>query len=146
MVTSGKTYVAKPGNADRQWVVVNADGQTLGRLASKVAAVLRGKNKATFTPHIDTGDYVIVVNAEKIRVTGKKMTDKLYQRHTGYPGGFRETDLQTMLQKNPRKVIELAVRGMLPHNRLGRRLIRKLHVYAGDKHPHEAQRPTTLQI
>lgn len=146
MVTSGKTYAAKPGDVDRQWYVVDAAGQTLGRLATKIAAVLRGKHKPTFTPHLDTGDYVIVVNADKIVVTGRKMTDKVYYRHTGYPGGLRETNLQTMLQKKPEKVIELAVWGMLPHNRLGRRLIRKLHVYAGDKHPHEAQRPTTLVI
>jgi large subunit ribosomal protein L13 len=146
MVTSGKTYAAKPGDVDRQWHVVDAAGQTLGRLASKIAAVLRGKHKPTFTPHLDTGDYVIVVNADKIVVTGRKMTDKMYYRHTGYPGGLRETDLRTLLQKKPEKVIELAVWGMLPHNRLGRRLIRKLHVYAGDKHPHEAQRPTTLEV
>lgn len=146
MVTSGKTYAAKPGEVERQWYVVDAAGQTLGRLATKIAAVLRGKHKPTFTPHLDTGDYVIVVNADKIAVTGRKMTDKVYYRHTGYPGGLRETNLQTMLQKKPEKVIELAVWGMLPHNRLGRRLIRKLHVYAGDKHPHEAQRPTTLKV
>jgi large subunit ribosomal protein L13 len=146
MVTSGKTYAAKPGEVERQWYVVDAAGQTLGRLATKIATVLRGKHKPTFTPHLDTGDYVIVVNADKIVVTGRKMTDKIYYRHTGYPGGLRETNLQTMLQKKPEKVIELAVWGMLPHNRLGRRLIRKLHVYTGDKHPHEAQRPTELKL
>ncbi|MCS6862543.1 MAG: 50S ribosomal protein L13 [Abditibacteriales bacterium] len=146
MVTSGKTYAAKPGDVERQWYVVDAAGQTLGRLATKIATVLRGKHKPTFTPHLDTGDYVIVINADKVTVTGKKMTDKIYYRHTGYPGGLRETNLRTLLQKKPEKVIELAVWGMLPHNRLGRRLIRKLHVYAGDKHPHAAQRPKTLEI
>ncbi len=146
MMTSGKTYAAKPGDVERQWYVVDAAGQTLGRLATKIAAVLRGKHKPTFTPHLDTGDYVIVINADKIVVTGRKMTDKVYYRHTGYPGGLRQTNLQTLLQKKPEKVIELAVWGMLPHNRLGRRLIRKLHVYAGNQHPHEAQRPTTLKV
>lgn len=146
MVTSGKTYAAKPGDVDRQWYVVDAAGQTLGRLATKIASVLRGKHKPTFTPHLDTGDYVIVINADKIVVTGKKMTDKVYYHHTGYPGGLRETNLRTLLQKKPEKVVELAVWGMLPHNRLGRRLIRKLHVYAGDKHPHEAQRPMELKV
>ena len=140
-----KTYAAKAGDIQREWRVVDADGATLGRVATQIATLLRGKHRATFSPHLDTGDPVIVVNAAKIRVTGKKMTDKLYIRHSGYPGGFRAENLEKLLARRPEEVIRRAVRGMLPQNRLGEQMIRKLHVYAGADHPHAAQKPQPLK-
>ena len=139
-----KTFMASPATIDRKWYVVDAEGMTLGRLASEVAKVLRGKNKAIFTPHIDTGDYVIVVNAEKIKVTGKKLEQKIYYNHSDYVGGMRETTLKEMLAKKPERVIELAVKGMLPKGPLGRSMYTKLFVYAGPEHKHEAQKPEAL--
>ena len=139
-----KTFMASPATIDRKWYVVDATDMTLGRLASEVAKVLRGKNKAIFTPHIDTGDYVIVVNAEKIKVTGKKMDQKIYYRHSDYVGGMKETTLKEMLAKKPEQVIELAVKGMLPKGPLGRQMYTKLHVYAGPEHKHAAQKPEVL--
>lgn len=140
------TFMANPSNIERKWFVVDAEGKTLGRLAAEVAKVLRGKNKPTFTPHVDTGDFVIVVNAEKVRVTGKKLLAKTYFRHSGYPGGSTFTSLQNMLEKHPERVIETAVRGMLPKNKLGAQMYRKLNVYAGSEHPHAAQKPEVLEI
>jgi large subunit ribosomal protein L13 len=140
-----KTYTAKANEIQREWRVVDADGATLGRLATQVAAILRGKHRATFSPHLDTGDPVIIVNASRIRVTGKKLQDKLYVRHSGYPGGFRSETLERLLQRRPEEVIRRAVRGMLPQNRLGEQMIRKLHVYAGAEHPHAAQKPQPLK-
>ena len=139
-----KTYMANPDKIERKWYVVDADGCTLGRLASEVAKVLRGKNKPEYTPHIDTGDYVIVVNAEKVKVTGKKLQQKVYYNHSDYVGGMRETTLKEMMAKKPEKVIELAVKGMLPKGPLGRSMIKKLHVYAGAEHAHQAQKPEVL--
>ena len=139
-----KTYMASPATIERKWYVVDATGYTLGRLASEVAKVLRGKNKAIFTPHIDTGDYVIVVNADKIKVTGKKLDQKIYYHHSDYVGGMKETTLREMMNKKPEKVIELAVKGMLPKGPLGRQMYTKLHVYAGPEHNHEAQKPEVL--
>ena len=139
-----KSYMASPATIERKWYVVDATGYTLGRLASEVAKVLRGKNKAIFTPHIDTGDYVIVVNAEKIKVTGKKLDQKIYYHHSDYVGGMKETTLREMMNKKPEKVIELAVKGMLPKGPLGRQMYTKLHVYAGPEHNHEAQKPEVL--
>ncbi|MBR5659369.1 MAG: 50S ribosomal protein L13 [Lachnospiraceae bacterium] len=139
-----KSFMASPATIERKWYVVDAAGCTLGRLTSGVAAVLRGKNKPTFTPHIDTGDYVIVINAEKIKVTGKKLDQKIYYSHSDYPGGMRETTLREMLAKKPEKVIELAVHGMLPKGPLGRQMIKKLHVVAGEEHPYAAQKPEVL--
>ena len=139
-----KTYMATASSIERKWYVVDAEGQTLGRLASEVAKVLRGKNKATYTPHIDTGDYVIVTNADKIKVTGKKLEQKIYYHHSDYVGGMKETDLKTMLAKKPERVIELAVKGMLPKGPLGRQMYKKLFVYAGAEHPHAAQKPEEL--
>lgn len=136
-----KTYVPKRGEVERRWYVVDATGQNLGRLASDIARVLRGKHKPTFTPNDDVGDFVVVINAEKIVTTGKKLTDKLYYRHSGYPGGLRTDTLEKMLQQHPERVLEKAVRGMLPHNRLGEATYRKLKVYAGPVHPHQAQLP-----
>ncbi len=139
-----KTFMASPATIDRKWYVVDADGQTLGRLASEVAKVLRGKNKPIFTPHIDTGDYVIVINAEKITVTGKKLDQKKYYRHSDYVGGMKETTLKEKLAKKPEEVIELAVKGMLPKGPLGRQMYKKLFVYAGPEHKHAAQKPEVL--
>ena len=139
-----KTFMASPATIDRKWYVVDATGMTLGRLASEVAKVLRGKNKAIFTPHIDTGDYVIVINAEKIAVTGKKLDQKIYYHHSDYVGGMKETTLREKLAKKPEAVIELAVKGMLPKGPLGRQMLTKLHVYAGPEHKHEAQKPEVL--
>ena len=139
-----KTFMASPATIDRKWYVVDATGMTLGRLASEVAKVLRGKNKAIFTPHIDTGDYVIVINAEKIAVTGKKLDQKIYYHHSDYVGGMKETTLREKLAKKPESVIELAVKGMLPKGPLGRQMLTKLHVYAGPEHKHEAQKPESL--
>ena len=138
------TYMANPDKIERKWYVVDAEGQTLGRLSSEIAKVLRGKNKPVFTPHIDTGDYVIVVNAEKIKVTGKKMEQKIYYNHSDYVGGMKETTLKEMMDKKPERVIELAVKGMLPKGPLGRTMIKKLHVYAGPEHNHAAQKPEVL--
>ena len=141
-----KTFVAKPSTAERNWYVVDATGQTLGRLATQIADALRGKRKPEYTPHIDTGDFVIVVNAEKISVTGQKRTEKLYHRHSGYPGGLKTRTLQEMLDRRPEEVIRLAVKGMLPRNRLARKQLTKLKVYAGPEHPHIAQKPQPLEI
>ncbi|MEZ3503435.1 MAG: 50S ribosomal protein L13 [Lachnospiraceae bacterium] len=138
------SFMANPAKVERKWYVVDATGYTLGRLASEVAKVLRGKNKPVFTPHIDTGDYVVIVNAEKIKVTGKKMDQKIYYHHSEYVGGMKETTLKEMLAKKPEKVVELAVKGMLPKGPLGREMFTKLHVYAGPEHPHAAQKPETL--
>lgn len=139
-----KSYMASPATIERKWYVVDATGYTLGRLASEVAKILRGKNKPTFTPHIDTGDYVIITNAENIKVTGKKLDQKIYYRHSDYVGGMKETTLREMLDKKPDKVIELAVKGMLPKGPLGRQMMTKLHVYAGPEHEHAAQKPEVL--
>jgi large subunit ribosomal protein L13 len=141
-----KTYVTKPSEIERQWFVVNATGQTLGRLATRIAAILRGKHKPIFIPNLDVGDYVIVVNAEKIRVTGKKLDDKPYYRHSGYPSGLKSISLRNQLARHPERVIQLAVRGMLPKNRLGRKMIKKLKVYAGPDHPHKPQKPEMLEL
>ena len=139
-----KTYMANPDKIERKWYVVDAEGATLGRLASEIAKVLRGKNKPEYTPHIDTGDYVIVVNAEKVKVTGKKLQQKIYYNHSDYVGGMRETTLAELLAKKPEKVIELAVKGMLPKGPMGRDMIKKLHVYAGPEHKQQAQKPEVL--
>ncbi len=136
-----KTFVATPSNIERQWLVIDASGKTLGRLATEVARLLRGKHKPTYTPFADTGDYVIVVNASKMVLTGKKLDQKLYRHHSGYPGGMREVDYRTMMEKKPEMVLELAVKGMLPKNSLGRQMFRKLHVYAGAEHEQQAQKP-----
>ena len=141
-----QTYMANPDKIERKWYVVDAEGCTLGRLASGIASVLRGKNKPQFTPHVDTGDYVIVINADKIKVTGKKMDQKIYYNHSDYVGGMKETTLKEMLAKKPEKVIELAVKGMLPKGPLGRAMIKKLHVYAGPEHKQEAQKPVELKF
>lgn len=141
-----KTFVATPANRQRDWVVVDASGQTLGRLATRIADVLRGKTKPEYTPHCDVGDFVIVVNAEKISVTGKKREEKRYYRHSGYPGGLRSRTFNEMLDRRPEEIIRLAVKGMLPRNRLARAQLRKLKVYAGPDHPHEAQQPKQMEI
>ena len=140
------SFMANPAKVERKWYVVDATGYTLGRLASEVAKVLRGKNKPVFTPHIDTGDYVVIVNAEKIKVTGKKLDQKIYYHHSEYVGGMKETTLREMMAKKPEKVVELAVKGMLPKGPLGRSMIKKLHVYAGPEHEHAAQKPEALEI
>jgi large subunit ribosomal protein L13 len=141
-----KTYNAKPGEVERRWYVVDADGQTLGRLATRIADTLRGKDKAQYTPHVDTGDFVVVVNAEKVRVTGNKLEQKRYYRHSGYPGGLRSRTLREQLERRPTEVIRKAVKGMLPRNRLARQQINKLKIYAGPDHPHEAQAPQPLEV
>ena len=141
-----KSYMASPSTIERKWYVVDATGHTLGRLATEVANVLRGKNKPTYTPHIDTGDYVIVINADKIKVTGKKLDQKIYYNHSDYVGGMKETTLKKMLAKKPEYVIDHAVKGMLPKGPLGRQMFTKLHVYAGAEHGHEAQKPEVLEI
>jgi large subunit ribosomal protein L13 len=140
-----KTYVAKPSDRQRDWLIVDANGQTLGRLATQIADALRGKRKPTYTPHIDTGDFVVVINAEKIAVSGNKRTDKLYHRHSGYPGGLKTRTLNDMLERRPEEVIRLAVKGMLPRNRLARKQLTKLKVYAGPDHPHVAQKPQPME-
>ncbi|WP_296823355.1 50S ribosomal protein L13 [uncultured Megasphaera sp.] len=140
------TFMANASNIERKWYVVDAEGQTLGRLAAEVAKVLRGKHKPTFTPHVDTGDYVIVVNAAKVKLTGKKLIQKMYFRHSGYPGGSSFTQAGHMLEKRPERVVEMAVRGMLPKNKLGEQMYRKLNVYAGAEHPHQAQQPEELKL
>ncbi|MCI9082266.1 MAG: 50S ribosomal protein L13 [Lachnospiraceae bacterium] len=139
-----KTFMASPATIERKWYVVDAEGKTLGRLASEIAKVLRGKNKPIFTPHIDTGDYVIVVNADKVKVTGKKLDQKIYYHHSDYVGGMKETTLKEMLANKPERVVELAVKGMLPKGPLGRQMYKKLFVYAGPEHKHEAQKPEIL--
>ena len=141
-----KTWTAKPGEVTRDWYVVDADGKTLGRLATRIADTLRGKNKPQYTPHVDTGDFVIVVNAEKIAVTGQKLDKKLYYSHSGYPGGLRTRTLRVQLERRPTEVLRKAVKGMLPRNRLARQQINKLKIYAGPDHPHEAQAPKTLEV
>ena len=141
-----KTFVPSASSIERKWYVVDAAGMTLGRLASEVAAILRGKNKAIFTPYLDTGDYVIVVNADKVKVTGKKLQQKIYYSHSAYVGGMKTATLKEMMEKKPERVVELAVKGMLPKGPLGREMIKKLHVYAGAEHGHEAQKPEVLEI
>lgn len=141
-----KTYSAKAEDIERTWYVVDAEGKTLGRLATEVARILRGKHKPIYTPHVDTGDYVIIVNADKIRVTGKRLDQKKYYRHSGYMGGLKETTLRTMLDKHPERVLQLAVKGMMPKNRLGRKMYKKLKVYAAPDHPHAAQNPQPLEL
>jgi large subunit ribosomal protein L13 len=140
-----KTWNAKPGEIPREWLVVDAEGQTLGRLATRIADTLRGKDKPQYTPHVDTGDFVVVVNAEKVAVTGNKLDQKMYHRHSGYPGGLRSRTLREQLDRRPEEVIRKAVKGMLPRNRLGRAQLRKLKVYAGPEHPHSAQAPKELK-
>ena len=141
-----KTYVTKKEDVQREWYVADATGQTLGRLATEVARILRGKHKPIYSPSVDTGDYVIIINAEKIHVTGRKLDQKIYYRYSGYPGGLKEIVLRSLLQKHPTRVIEHAVRGMLPRSRLGRRMFKKLKVYAGPDHPHAAQQPKPLEL
>ncbi|MGA2517514.1 MAG: 50S ribosomal protein L13 [Thermodesulfobacteriota bacterium] len=141
-----KTYQAKNEELDPKWYLVNAEGKILGRLSTELAKILRGKNKPTYTPHLDTGDFVIVVNAGKVTLTGKKMKDKIYYHHTGYPGGIKETNAEKLLAKKPTEMIRIAVKGMLPKNSLGRQMLRKLKIYAGPNHPHEAQRPISLEL
>ncbi len=139
-----KTFMASPATIERKWYVVDAEGKTLGRLSSEIARVLRGKHKPIFTPHMDTGDYIIVINAAKVKVTGKKLNQKIYYHHSGYVGGMKETTLKEMLAKKPERVVELAVKGMLPKGPLGRQMYKKLFVYAGPEHKHEAQKPEVL--
>lgn len=141
-----RTYSAKPESVKREWFVVDAAGKTLGRLATEIARRLRGKHKAEFTPHVDTGDYIVVVNAEKIAVTGKKETDKIYYSHTGFPGGIKEITLDKLRQKAPERILQLAVKGMIPHNPLGRACLRKLKIFVGPEHTHQAQQPKELNI
>lgn len=141
-----KTYFAKPNDVERKWFLVDADGMVLGRLASQVATILRGKHKPIYTPHVDTGDHVIIVNAEKVRLTGKKAQQKKYFRHSGYPGGARLESFTDMLSKHPERILEKAVRGMLPHNKLGKKMYKKLKIYAGENHPHQAQKPEKIQL
>ncbi|WP_088106072.1 50S ribosomal protein L13 [Halalkalibacter urbisdiaboli] len=140
------TYMAKPNEVERKWYVVDAEGQTLGRLASEVASILRGKNKPTFTPHVDTGDHVIIINAEKIELTGNKLKNKIYYRHTNHPGGLKKTTAGDMRANKPERMLELAIKGMLPKNTLGRAQGMKLHVYAGSEHKHQAQKPEVYQL
>lgn len=140
------TFMANAANVERKWYVVDAEGQTVGRLAAEVAKILRGKNKPTFTPHVDTGDFVIVINAEKVKFTGKKLIDKTYFRHSGYQGGTTFTQAGHMLERFPARVLEHAIKGMLPHNRLGAQMYRKLNVYVGPEHPHAAQKPEKLEL
>lgn len=141
-----KTFIAKPAEIERSWYIVDAEGQTLGRLASRIATILRGKHKPIFTPHVDCGDYVVVINAEKIHVTGRRLEQKKYYRHSGYPGGLREISLADQLERFPTRPVELAVKGMLPKNKLGRKMFKKLKVYAGSEHPHEAQQPVPMEL
>ena len=143
---SQKTWNAKPGEVRQRWFLVDAEGRTLGRLATQIADTLRGKTKPEYTPHVDTGDFVVVVNAEKIQVTGTKLDDKIYYRHSGYPGGLKQRTLREQLERRPTEVLRAAVKGMLPRNKLARRQITKLKIYAGPEHPHEAQRPEPLEL
>jgi len=135
------TYMAKPHEISRKWYIIDATDKVLGRLASDVAKILRGKHKPIFTPHVDTGDHVVIINADKVKLTGKKLEQKQYRYHSGYPGGLKEVSYQTLMAKQPEKAITIAVKGMIPHNRLGREMLKKLRVYRGAKHPHQAQRP-----
>ena len=146
VLSTMKTYSAKPHEVEQNWLLVDAEGQTLGRMASGIATRLRGKHKAEFTPHVDTGDYVVVINAEKVRVTGNKATDKLYYSHSGYPGGLKSISFEKLQERSPEKVIKLAVKGMLPRTPLGRAMFKKLKVYAGTDHPHSAQQPRTVSL
>lgn len=141
-----KSFMAKPAEIERKWYVIDATDQTLGRLSSEVASILRGKHKAIYTPHVDTGDFVIIINASNIKLTGTKLRDKKMRWYTGYPGGLKEIDYGTLLQKKPEKAIEAAVKGMLPHNRLGDAMFKKLKVYRGSEHPHQAQKPETREL
>ena len=141
-----KTYSAHPGEVPRNWLLVDAEGQTLGHMASAIATRLRGKHKAEYTPHVDTGDFVVVINADKVRVTGKKATGKIYHSHSGFPGGLKSLSFEQLLERSPERVVRLAVRGMMPRNRLGRAMLKKLKVYAGGEHPHSAQQPQTLEL
>jgi large subunit ribosomal protein L13 len=141
-----KTFVTKPAEVERSWFIVDAEGQTLGRLATRIATILRGKHKPIYSPSVDCGDYVVVVNAEKIAVTGQRLDQKIYYRYSGYPGGLTETTLREQLNRHPNRVIEAAVKGMLPKNALGRKMFKKLKVYAGGEHPHQAQQPQPLEI
>jgi len=141
-----RTFTQKQEEIERDWYVVDAEGETLGRLASRIAPILKGKHKPIYTPHLDCGDFVIIVNAEKVRVTGRKLDQKLYHRHSGYPGGLKSISLRDQLNKYPERVLQAAIKGMLPKNKLGRRMIKKLKVYAGDVHPHEAQQPKPLEL
>jgi large subunit ribosomal protein L13 len=141
-----KSYMARPLEVERKWYVVDAEGQTLGRLATEIATVLRGKNKPQYTPHVDTGDFVVVVNAEKVVVTGRKAEQKVYRRHSGYPGGLKETSYEQMMERRPTEILRRAVKGMMPKNRLARQQLRKLKIYAGPEHPHAAQNPQELEV
>ncbi|NLJ72195.1 MAG: 50S ribosomal protein L13 [Syntrophomonadaceae bacterium] len=138
--------MAKPLEVGRKWYVIDADGQTLGRLASEVAVILRGKHKAIYTPHVDTGDFVIIINAEKVVLTGNKLDQKKYRRHSGYPGGLKEVSYRDLMDRRPERAVEVAIKGMLPHNRLGRQMFKKLKVYRGSEHPHAAQKPEVREI
>ncbi len=141
-----KSYMARPSSVERKWHLIDAEGQTLGRLATEIARLLRGKNKPQYTPHIDAGDFVVVVNAEKVVVTGKKAEQKVYRRHTGRPGSLRETSYEVMLERKPTEILRKAVRGMMPRTRLGRQQFKKLKIYAGPEHPHEAQNPQPYEV
>ena len=141
-----KSFIAKPAEVERKWYVIDAEGKNLGRMSSQIAAILRGKNKPTYTPHVDCGDYVIVINAEKVEVTGKKRKEKIYKRHTGYPGGLRETTFEKLQARKPEEIIIHAVKGMLPDGKLGRQMFKKLHAYAGPEHAHAAQKPEAWEI
>ncbi len=141
-----RSYVAKPSDIEKTWYVIDAEGQTLGRLATEAATLLRGKHKPTFTPHIDTGDYVIIINAEKVEVTGKKRKDKIYRHYTGFPGGVREVSFERLLEKKPEEIVRHAVKGMMPNGRLGRQMYKKLKVFKGPDHPHQAQKPVKWDL
>jgi large subunit ribosomal protein L13 len=141
-----KSYMARPREVERNWYLIDAEGQTLGRLATEIARLLRGKNKPQYTPHVDTGDFVVVVNAEKVVVTGRKAEQKVYYRHTGYPGGLKETSYEVMMERKPTEILRRAIRGMMPKTRLGRKQLRKLKIYAGPEHPHEAQSPEPYEV
>jgi ribosomal protein L13, bacterial type len=141
-----KSFIAKPHEVERKWYVIDAENKTLGRLASEVAAILRGKKKPTYTPHVDCGDYVIVINAEKVAVTGKKRKEKIYKRHTGYPGGLREMTFEQLMEKHPTEIVRHAVKGMMPNGKLGRQMYKKLKVYAGPEHGHDAQKPAVWEF
>ena len=141
-----KTYSAKPHEVDQNWLLVDADGQTLGRMATAIATRLRGKHKAEYTSHVDTGDFVVVINAEKVKVTGNKASDKMYHSHSGYPGGLKSISFEKLIDRTPERVIQLAVKGMLPRTQLGRAMFKKLKVYAGSEHPHRAQQPKSVQL
>ena len=141
-----KSYMARPLEVERKWHVVDAEGQTLGRLATEIATILRGKNKPQYTPHVDTGDFVVVVNAEKVVVTGRKAEQKVYRRHSGYPGGLKETSYERMMERRPTEILRRAVKGMMPKNRLARQQLRKLKIYAGPEHPHAAQNPQPYEV